>query len=125
MNPTIQKEINTWIKQWEEKEENSLESTLNYCQEAEKITQELLLLNQNIDVPENVSSTYKSQITQLRDMQLSKIDQMTASVMQHADEFANTKNEVLMYHKTEDIKFGLWVNITKNPRYFRCFTVTP
>ena len=38
------------------------------------------------------------------------------TTFQKADEFASSKGEVLLCQKTTDIKYGLWVNISKNPR---------
>jgi hypothetical protein len=75
---------------------------------------------------------FKQSIETLRDLETAKLDTVTSQIIlvpvllywlssyiQRADEYANTKNEVLLCHKTEDIKYGLWVNISKNPRCFQ------
>lgn len=49
-------------------------------------------------------------------MATAKIDHATAHVIQHADEYANARNEVLIAHDTGDIKFCMWINLSKNPR---------
>lgn len=48
-----------------------------------------------------------------------KIDRTTAVMIQKADEHASIKGEVLFQHQHNQIKYGLWVNVTKNPRIKR------
>lgn len=64
----------------------------------------------------NVVNTKRETIEALRVLAQRKIDYISAHLIQRADEYANSKNEVLLVSSTKDIEFGLWVNIAKNPR---------
>merc|ERR1711998_548926 len=46
-----------------------------------------------------------------------KLDFMCAHILQHSDLFVQGPNtELKMADLTEDFKFGVWVNLAKNPR---------
>ena len=49
-------------------------------------------------------------------MVLAKVDGATGDFLSHADEHANARNEVQYEHSAPSCKFGLWVNLAKNPR---------
>lgn len=54
---------------------------------------------------------------QVRALSAAQIDRVTAHVLQHADEVQNLKNEVQVHASVEQFRFGLWVNLAKNPRF--------
>lgn len=52
----------------------------------------------------------------LRDEMNRKIDLATADFLQRANEFVNAKNECVTCVTVPGCRFGLWVNLAKNPR---------
>eukprot|EP01116_Phalansterium_solitarium_P001653 TRINITY_DN11471_c0_g1_i1.p1 TRINITY_DN11471_c0_g1~~TRINITY_DN11471_c0_g1_i1.p1 ORF type:complete len:777 (+),score=322.16 TRINITY_DN11471_c0_g1_i1:111-2441(+) len=121
LNPLVESEVNTWISLWKERDELPLEDTINSSQEAEEAIKEIhdlvLAAIEKIDESSFLKAT--NQVNHIRDFESDLIDRMTAYVIQRADDFANQKGEVYLGYRTSDIEYGLWVNITKNPRIKR------
>ncbi|KAL6760467.1 hypothetical protein V8C86DRAFT_3018008 [Haematococcus lacustris] len=59
---------------------------------------------------------YAKEISSLLDVCSRRVDRVTAHVLQHSDEHANEKGEVLLGVNQGSLQWALWVNISKNPR---------
>ncbi|PRP81577.1 hypothetical protein PROFUN_01084 [Planoprotostelium fungivorum] len=125
INVHSESQINTWISVWIDQDNAALEETIQTCQEAEDIISELeLLIEEHREGGEHegdllLLDRYRNNIYILRETQMMKIDRTTAVMIQKADEHASIKGEVLFQHQHSQIKYGLWVNVTKNPRIKR------
>jgi hypothetical protein len=110
-------EVNTWLSLWADREGN-LQSTLQDAQAAELIIRDMDRIAATAERTGNaeISSRLKRNIVELREMEMQKIDRATANIVQHADEHTNAKNEVLLAYDTGDIKYCMWINLSKNPR---------
>lgn len=117
IDPTSEAEVNTWLSLWAERDVD-LRETLQDAQIAEYIIRDMDRIFATAERTGDralIARLYRD-IAALRDMATAKIDRATAHVIQHADDHANAKNEVLLAHDTGDIKFCLWINLSKNPR---------
>eukprot|EP00753_Platysulcus_tardus_P001040 PLAT10987.1.p1 GENE.PLAT10987.1~~PLAT10987.1.p1 ORF type:complete len:714 (+),score=444.93 PLAT10987.1:82-2142(+) len=108
-----ERELNTHLSTWALSEERELEATLSDCQFAELICRDLeveLATALARDDGER-AALCRSFLDRLRDMAAGKVDRASAHILQHSDEFATPKNEVMVACGTEDLRVGIWVNL--------------
>eukprot|EP01119_Soliformovum_irregulare_P025939 TRINITY_DN9739_c0_g1_i1.p1 TRINITY_DN9739_c0_g1~~TRINITY_DN9739_c0_g1_i1.p1 ORF type:complete len:675 (+),score=210.53 TRINITY_DN9739_c0_g1_i1:293-2317(+) len=127
VDPYNEADINTWMGQWRTRDVEPMPETLQTCQEAQDLVKEIERASSieiaksedNLGVANSILTQFDAYLQTLRQLESSKIEQVTADYIQHADEHADSKNEVLLWWKTQDVKLGLWINISKNPRIKR------
>ena len=110
-------EVNTWLSLWADRE-GDLQETLQDAQACELVIRDMDRIAATAERigDAELCARLKRNIMELRQMELQKIDRATAHIIQHADEHTNARNEVLLAYDTGDIKFCMWINLSKNPR---------
>lgn len=118
IDATSEAEVNTWLSLWAEKDSKDLKETLQDAQAAELIMRDMDRIAARAESNNDTALTTRlaKDRDALREMQTQQIDRATAHIIQHADEHANAKNEVLLAYDTGDIKYCMWINLSKNPR---------
>eukprot|EP00164_Ancoracysta_twista_P004532 GFYU01006116.1.p1 GENE.GFYU01006116.1~~GFYU01006116.1.p1 ORF type:complete len:635 (-),score=137.82 GFYU01006116.1:88-1965(-) len=111
-------EVNTYITVLKDKEETSMEVNIQDCQNNEFIIQELeSFWAAAIEKHDHSqAAVYIDFANQMREITLQKMDHVSAHLMQYADQYLNKKQEVQMCAAKENVKYGLWVNVARNPR---------
>eukprot|EP00854_Cymbomonas_tetramitiformis_P002327 gene2327-3052_t len=117
-DPRLECQINGYLNTLQENPETELEFTLEHCDDNELVigeAQELVLAAEHFG---NGSKREKhlEYLSKIRSLTAAQIDRITAHILQRADEFQNAKGEVQVQAQVDAVKFGLWVNLAKNPR---------
>lgn len=117
-NPELEHDLNAWISLWKDKQDWTLAECIATAEATATTVDELVALVSGYEAARDLASARKLEGYQmmLRDVTAAKINEITAHILQHADEYASAKNEVQMHHQTTHFKYGLWVNLAPNPR---------
>jgi len=117
-DPKLESQLNGYLNTLEENSVTALENALTFCQDNELVVREaeqFALAAENFGSPE-IKNHHHTYLTKIRTLTANIIDRVTAHILQHADEFQNSKGEVQVQASVPSFKFGLWVNLAKNPR---------
>ncbi|TPX57393.1 hypothetical protein PhCBS80983_g03887 [Powellomyces hirtus] len=124
-NPKNERDLNTYLIQWakETPEEEAVPSLLPLFIElppAEQLCSEIeQQLYGGLDAQKE--STFKSltaHLLRVRELIHAKWDAATSQILQHIDQFAREPNENFqLASRTHNYVFGIWGNLTKNPRH--------
>eukprot|EP00741_Cyanophora_paradoxa_P006968 tig00001065_g6741.t1 len=111
-------DVRTYYNLWNEAGERRLATCMKEFQYAEEICKDLerMMAHAAERHDERELERSRAHLTRIRDLITTRMDQCTAHLIQYADEHANAKNECQLWGQTDDFKFGLWVNLAKNPR---------
>eukprot|EP00357_Protocruzia_adherens_P026664 CAMPEP_0115036734 /NCGR_PEP_ID=MMETSP0216-20121206/42310_1 /TAXON_ID=223996 /ORGANISM="Protocruzia adherens, Strain Boccale" /LENGTH=633 /DNA_ID=CAMNT_0002416641 /DNA_START=8 /DNA_END=1909 /DNA_ORIENTATION=- len=84
-----EKELNTFLSTWREEEEINFAQCLTRCNEAEMVVEDLhAIMAEGAESNDEVKLTYaKKFCTEIREMEVKKINDITAYIMQHADQY--------------------------------------
>jgi cancer susceptibility candidate protein 1 len=117
-DPAVEHELTAWISLWTDKREWELGECMGMAEATAATADDLLrvLALRESSHDRARCESLKAYRAELRAVTTSKIDEVTANVLQHADEYATAKNEVQLRHSTRHFKYGLWVNLARNPR---------
>eukprot|EP00163_Fabomonas_tropica_P007926 TRINITY_DN1755_c0_g2_i1.p1 TRINITY_DN1755_c0_g2~~TRINITY_DN1755_c0_g2_i1.p1 ORF type:complete len:617 (+),score=144.97 TRINITY_DN1755_c0_g2_i1:850-2700(+) len=117
-DPATEHELTTWLSLWKDKREWDTAECLDLCEKTACVVDDIMRHYSKAQVQFDKGSMehFLQYRKDYREMIIEKMDQMTAFVLQHADEYATAKNEVQIATKTDHFKYGLWVNLARNPR---------
>jgi len=121
--PDVQREadVNTFLTEWGEKPRDgaeALDKTLADCTLCTELLRSLQLeaaFSAARLEPKQAAWQHEIQLRLKAEMQR-KLDGATADFLTRADEFANAKHECIVCVPAAGCRFGLWVNLAKNPR---------
>ena len=121
--PDVQREaeVNTFLTEWGEKPRDgaeALDKTLADCTLCTELLSSLQLEAAYAAARHETKQAtwqHEIQLDLKREMQR-KLDGATADFLQRAEEFANAKHECVTCVPAAGCRFGLWVNLAKNPR---------
>lgn len=110
--------VNTFLTEWREEALDELDATVDACELAHELEAELgVEAAVALERGATAQATWQRQLQEeVRSCRISKLDHASADFLQRADEYANAKNEVMLQVAQRRCKFGLWVNLAKNPR---------
>lgn len=113
-----QADVNTFITQWREFEDVDLPGLFEHIHQSNMILTQLIQMMQNAEVSQEIAEyeRCKSQIAEIRELINQKIELITIRHLVFSDKFAGAKNEVQVSCQADGISFGMWVNLSKNPR---------
>ena len=113
-----QSDVNTFITQWREAEEQDLPSLFERIKQAHSILQQLRAIMQVAEVAREKLEFERCfrQIKEIRELINQKLEQITVRHLVFSDKFAAAKNEVQVFNQADGTSFGMWVNLSKNPR---------
>ncbi|OHT10199.1 hypothetical protein TRFO_20580 [Tritrichomonas foetus] len=113
-----QADVNTFITQWRENEETELPNLFDHISQSNKIKNQLKLMMQKAEVSKETDeySRCKAQIEAINELVQQKMEQITVRHLVFSDKYSGAKNEVLISTQTDGLVFGMWVNLSKNPR---------
>ena len=118
---TIESDVNTWLAEWADKPREGaehLDQSLAQCTLCAELLQSLQYeeaFAASRGDAKQAAWQFAAQL-RLREELLKKLDGATADFLQRADEFVNAKNECVVGVASEGCRYGLWVNLAKNPR---------
>ena len=114
-NPQSVAEMNDFFKRFESMEIESLPGTLQLVRDVEIIKEEASkLLLYAKESGETDFSHFNGEILRLRELLTRMLDQVTAYLLQRAEDFTQEDSQVQVCEQLEHLKLGLWVNIKKN-----------
>ncbi|KAJ3114581.1 Protein casc1 [Phlyctochytrium bullatum] len=124
-DPTDEKGVNTYLSMWRDEnlgadDESSLQNLLTALPQAEKLCDDLLqaMAVRSDEQKEAELQHLKAHLLELRMIIQVKWDVVTTRVLQHIDHFHVEPNENFQYsHGIPRYSFGVWGNLTKNPRH--------
>ncbi|KAK8885401.1 hypothetical protein M9Y10_040849 [Tritrichomonas musculus] len=113
-----QSDVNTFITQWREINETDLPILFEHFKQSNTIKKQLISMMETAEVSQETDeyNKFKEQIDSLNDIVSSKMEQITGRHLIFSDKFAGAKNEVQVSAQTDGMIFGMWVNLSKNPR---------
>eukprot|EP00727_Mastigamoeba_balamuthi_P005577 m51a1_g1639 hypothetical protein (622) ;mRNA; r:306916-309232 len=113
-------EVNTFISQWNDVEHPDLQQTLLQSQEAHDICCSLEEVEFEAESSGDTSKATCHQETQhqLRDMISAKVDEATASTINHADKLMNEDEDDVLFVQgsTKDLKLAIWMAYGADPK---------
>lgn len=111
-------DVNSFITSWDETKETDLKELFGRIQESHNIIKNLTVIMQRAEVSQDQKQydRCKDQIQRLRELNQKKIEEITVHHLVFSDKFICAKNEVLVTAAAEGISFGMWINLSKNPR---------
>ncbi|OHT10343.1 hypothetical protein TRFO_20485 [Tritrichomonas foetus] len=113
-----QSDVNTFITQWREIDETDLQTLFDRIKQSHTILNQLKSIMEIAEVARE-NSEYercKRQIQEIHDLINQKMEQITVRHLVFSDKFAGAKNEVQVSAQADGKIFGMWVNLSKNPR---------
>ncbi|KND04959.1 uncharacterized protein SPPG_00646 [Spizellomyces punctatus DAOM BR117] len=123
-NPQKEREVNTYLDLWSAEDLNIEEGSPLVPLFSELPAAEILCsqIEQELSGAGANDDAYKNRLTQhllrLRTLIHDKWDSATSQILQHVDQFSREPNENFqLAATTQDYAFGVWGNLTKNPRY--------
>ena len=116
-DPRVVSDMNTYLQLWEENENVELESVAQEFVEALSVLSELEShLYSSLSSSEEDRNSLIVFKGRIRDAIRQKLDAVTANILQYADQYASQKLECQKFLEAAGMKFGIWVNLAKNPR---------
>ncbi|OHT16789.1 hypothetical protein TRFO_41544 [Tritrichomonas foetus] len=117
-DPNNQSDVNTFISQWRESETTDINALFSKIDESTKLLDQLLNLRSTASVALEVDEFERlsNNIRDIRQIIENKITSLTQHHLLFSDRYALAKNEVLLAADAGGYSYGLWVNLTKNPR---------
>ncbi|KAJ3148431.1 Protein casc1 [Geranomyces variabilis] len=130
-NPKNERDLNTYLDQWadetgagaENEDDHGAPSLLplfNELPAAELLCSEIEhQLHGNLDpLKDTAAASLTGHLLRIRQLVHSKWDRATTQILQHIDQFAREPNENFqLAASTHNYAFGVWGNLTKNPRH--------
>mmetsp|Transcript_24916 Transcript_24916/g.41043 ORF Transcript_24916/g.41043 Transcript_24916/m.41043 type:complete len:634 (-) Transcript_24916:150-2051(-) len=111
-------EINTYYNTWTDSTERGLQACMKEFQYTHEICKDIesFMADAQERFNEKECKRLQRHLLRLREVTVTRMDQMTADLIQRADEYLSAKNESQMSSVSTDFKYALWVNLAKNPR---------
>ena len=122
-DPAQESNLNTYLNEWAEEDGTDLGENMAKCQETLAVVSALEDMEAGARARgDQDKAAYCARfVGALRNACTDKMDFASAHILQHADDFASVKNEVLVSNATDDLKVGLWVNLAS--KGFRMKTI--
>ncbi|KAH0786798.1 inner dynein arm i1 intermediate chain ic97 [Histomonas meleagridis] len=117
-NPLDQADVNTFLSQWRENEETDMHKLFKQIETAKKLLDQLIEYRSQSSVSNDIKEyeRFSQPIRDIRQLIETKINLLTQHQLLFSDKYASAKNEVLLTTESAGYSYGLWVNLTKNPR---------
>jgi len=117
-NVMSESEVNAFVTEWHERSREDIWTTLPTCTMATELLASMQVEGAHAhDRGDERMAAWQSELsTLIFDELLSKLDGATADFMLRAEEFMNAKHECCVTIAARGCRFGLWVNLAKNPR---------
>jgi len=115
---TAEYAVNENLTEWRDKPVGSLEPSMDECELAHQLLAELRgeALG-SLEIGDEGQAEWQQRLSaELGEVLLGKLDAATADFLQEAESHANAKNECMTCLTQPSCKYGLWVNLAKNPR---------
>ncbi|KAH0791127.1 hypothetical protein GPJ56_004938 [Histomonas meleagridis] len=111
-----QSDVNTFISMWEDYE--SPDFFDDHFLQSHKIISALTRIMHDSETTQNTAEyeRCKNQIQKIKELTERKIEIATIHHLTFSDKYAGSRNEVHIVGESDDIFFGIWVNLSKNPR---------
>lgn len=111
-------DVNSFLTTWEETKDTDLKVLFGKIQQSNDIINSLTAMMQKAEVSQDQPQyeRCKDQIEKIRELIRKKIEEITVHHLVFSDKFACAKNEILVTAHADGISFGMWVNLSKNPR---------
>lgn len=111
-------DVNSFLTQWEETKDTDLKVLFGEIQQSNDIINSLTAMMQKAEVSQDQPQfdRCKDLIQRVRDLVQKKLEEITVHHLIFSDKFASGKNEILVTANAGGITFGMWVNLSKNPR---------
>lgn len=113
-----QSDVNTFITQWKEINETDLPKLFEHIKQSNTIKKQLVSMMETAEVSQETDeyNKLKEQIKSLNEIVSEKLELITGRTLIFSDKFVGAKNEVQLSAQTDGMIFGMWVNLSKNPR---------
>ncbi|OHS94080.1 hypothetical protein TRFO_39717 [Tritrichomonas foetus] len=111
-------DVNSFITMWSEHNDDDMKQFFEKVAESRKIVKQLSEIMEKAEVAQD-SVQYDrchEQIEHIKNIIDKKIEQITMHHLVFSDKFAGAKNEVQINSTIDGLSFGMWVNLSKNPR---------
>ncbi|XRB02501.1 cancer susceptibility candidate protein 1 [Pycnococcus provasolii] len=117
-NPSSEAELSGFVSRVLEAADVDLDSVLAACEEHEEVVEEAYqqMLNAMLAGDTAKVAFLLEQQRRLRELTQTRLDRVTAHILQHSDEYANDKGECQVSSISDNVRCAIWVNYTKNPR---------
>jgi len=111
-------DVNTFISQWTDIDETDLNVLFERIHLSNLIQSQLLHRSQVAEIQAQTKEYERCirQIGSLKEIISSKIEAITVHHLVFSDKYAGAKNEVQLQGSADDLSYGMWVNLSKNPR---------
>jgi cancer susceptibility candidate protein 1 len=115
-------DVNTYKILWAQEADTSLEEALGMCNKGAQICvelrKELNMQSERRPASEAAAAAplLQTHIRKLREITSKKLDNISAYICQHAEDYADAKNDVRVEQRSEFIDYGIWVNLARHPR---------
>lgn len=113
-----QSDVNTFLTQWNEIQETDLPKLFEHIQQSNIIKKQLISMQERAEVfqDDDQYKRCKEQISSINKLISQKMEQITFHHLVFSDKFATSKNEVQITGQADGLVFGMWINLSKNPR---------
>ena len=107
-------DVNTFIEQWSEVNETSLDELFEHIKQAHVIRDKLRLRSENHHLSGETKQMERcdKQIGAICNLIMHKLDNITAHILAFNDKLKDPQ----IYGDADDLSFGMWVKSIKNPR---------
>lgn len=111
-------DVNSFLATWDQQEETDLKTLFDRIEQSQTITNNLTVIMQKAEVSQDHAQyeRCKDQIARLNQLFRKKIEEITIHHLVFSDQFSGAKNEILVTAASDAINYGMWVNLSKNPR---------
>jgi len=120
-DPDREYELNAFLDTWKSEDEPLLASAMTSTQYCSNIIVDLLgvMARAEANNDEPKIDLCKAFLKRLWETTVNKLDRATAHILQHSDEITKpeNRNEVHLEEQSEDVKYGIWVNLVA--KHFR------
>ncbi|KNC49760.1 uncharacterized protein AMSG_11933 [Thecamonas trahens ATCC 50062] len=117
-DPRSEREMNTYLRLWAEASVADHVEALNKVQESNVVVADIeRVLARAFERSDTAAmARLEAKVAELRSVATTKIDALTAHLIQHADAFTDDKLECQVEVALPDVRYALWVNVAKNLR---------
>lgn len=111
-------DVNTFISQWKEVDDNDMSELFKHIKIAKSVITQLTDLYQFAEVTNQSKQVERcaKQIRSLEELVKQKLENATVHHLVFSDKITGTKSDVQISGGADDLNFGMWVNLAKNPR---------
>ena len=110
--------VNEMLTDWLDKPGVPLEASMDDAELAHQVLAELRAEELSAqEMQAAAQAEWQARLgVEVGDALLGKLDVATAEFLQIAEQYVNAKNECMVSYERPSLKYGLWVNLAKNPR---------